>query len=299
MNRNRMLILGIVALILSTLVTFYIYKLLQRRLQPSESTTQIVVAAKKLPLGTRITEADLQLASWPKSVALEGSYADRTLVIGRGVTMTIFPNEPIVESKLAPKEGGSGLPSVIPDGMRAVSVKVNDVIGVAGFVLPGTHVDVIMTGTPKGVDDTAAKIFLENVQVLAAGQNVEQDANGKPQNVQVVTLLTTPEQAQELALAGTEGTIRLALRNPLDSEKKETSATQMSSLFTGSGGAPLKPAIKPAATKAKVQRKAAPVVTPPPPPPPKVEVQLFLGRNKEVLTFIEAETEAKTEEVVK
>jgi len=251
MNRNRMLILGIVALILSTLVTFYIYRLVQRRLQPSEPTMQIVVAVKKLPLGTRIDESNLQLASWPKSIPLEGSYNDPKLVVGRGVIMTIFPNEPILDSKLAPKEGGAGLTSVIPDGMRAVSVKVNDVIGVAGFVLPGTHVDVIMTGTPKGIDDTAAKMILENVQVLAAGQNVEPDANGKPQNVQVVTLLTTPEQAQDLALAGTEGKIQLSLRNPLDSEKKETAATQLSSLFTGGRGASLKSAAKPAAPKAK------------------------------------------------
>jgi pilus assembly protein CpaB len=296
MNRNRMLILGVVALILSTLVTFYVYRLVQTRLQPSEPTTQIVVAAVKLPLGTRITESNLQLANWPKSVPLEGSYTDPKLVIGRGVIMTIFPNEPILDLKLATKEGGAGLPSVIPDGMRAVSVKVNDVIGVAGFVLPGTHVDVIMTGTPKGVDDTAAKVILENVQVLAAGQNVEQDSNGKPQNVQVVTLLTTPEQAQDLALAGTEGNIQLALRNPLDSEKKETAATQLSSLFTGGRGVSLKPAGKPAAP-AKARQKAAPVVTPPAPPPPKVEVLLFLGRNKEVVTF--TETETKTEEVVK
>jgi len=288
-----MMILGIIALILSTLVTFYIYRLVQRRLQPSESTVQVVVAKEKLPLGTRITEGSVQLVNWPKSVPLEGSYADPKLVIDRAVTMTIFPNEPILDSKLAPKEGGAGIQSVIPDGMRAVSVKVNDVIGVAGFVLPGTRVDVIMTGTPKNYEDTAAKVILENVQVLAAGQNVEQDANGKPQNVQVVTLLTTPEQARDLALAGSEGKIQLALRNPLDSEEKETSATQLTSLFTSSDSAQPKPAAKKvASTTVKTQKKATPVVTPPAPPPQKVEVQLFLGSKKDVLTF-----EGTTEEM--
>jgi len=285
-----MLIVGVAALLLSTFVTFLVYRTVQTRLKPPQEFVKIVVAAEKLALGTRITESNVKLADWPTSVPLEGKYSDPNLVVGRGVIMTIFPNEPLLDSKLAPKEGGFGLQSVIPDGMRAVSVKVNDVIGVAGFVLPGTHVDVIMTGTPKNINDTAAKVILENVQVLAAGQNVEQDANGKPQNVQVVTLLTTPEQARDLALAGTESKIQLALRNPLDSEKKETAVTQLTSLFTGNSDLQLK---KASSSKAKVQKKAAPIITPTAPPPPKVEVQLFLGDKKEVLTFEGAKEQAK------
>jgi pilus assembly protein CpaB len=291
MNRNRMLILGTVALILSLFVTFLIYRNVQSRLRPPEPSTQIVVALEKLPLGARIAESNVHLASWPKSLALQGAFSDPKEIIGRGVIVSMQPNEPILDSKLAPKEGGGGLTSVIPEGMRALSVKVNDVIGVAGFVLPGTRVDVIMTGSPKNNEEVASKAILENVQVLAAGQNVEQDSNGKPQNVQVVTLLVSPEQAQELALAQVDGTIQLALRNPLDAEQKNPPAVVRSSLFTkGEKVAPAAPK-RVASSKPKAEPKPVaqpPVVTPPAPAPDRtVAIELFQGRNKEVVTFSE------------
>ncbi|MGA2264133.1 MAG: Flp pilus assembly protein CpaB [Acidobacteriota bacterium] len=291
MNRNRMLILGVFALMLSALVTYFVYQSVQRRLQPPEPTTQIVVASQRLALGMRLTEGNVRLASWPKSMTLEGTFTDPKDVVGRGVIVGILTNEPILDSKLAPKEGGAGLTSVIPDGKRAVSLKVDDVIGVAGFVLPGTHVDVIMTGAPKSGDDVTSKTILENAQVLAAGQNVQQDANGKPQTVQVVTLLVSPEQAQDLALAAVGEHIQLALRNPLDSEQKEPAAVKRTSLFDRGGkalpAAPEKPAARPRApAKPKPE---VPVVAPPvaPPPPRVLAVELFQGKAKETVTFPE------------
>lgn len=230
----------------------------------------------------------MRLVNWPKSIPLEGSYSDPKQILGRGVVTMIMPNEPVLDAKLAPKEAGAGLPSVIPDGMRAVSVKVNDVIGVAGFVLPGTRVDVIMSGTPRPSEDVTSKVVLENVQVLAAGQNVEQDSSGKPQNVPVVTLLVSPEQAQDLALAGTDMRIQLALRNPMDLEKKSPAAAQRASLFRSQQPAiPEKPLSK---VKKAAKPKSEPVVVPvaPSPPPARVlSIELFLGRNKETLTFPE------------
>ena len=132
--------------------------------------------------------------------------------------MPMIENEPVLPVKLAAKDAGAGLPAVIPEGMRAVSVRVNEVIGVAGYVLPGTHVDVLATASPTGSGaDTTTKIVLTNVQVLAAGTKMEQDTEqGKPMAVNVVTLLVTPEESERLTLASTEGKIQLALRNPLD-----------------------------------------------------------------------------------
>src|SRR5258705_1393787 len=216
MNRTRMLMLASIALVLSVVVTFLTYRLLRQRLQPPDEMTTIVVATQKLALGQRLTAEDVRVTPWPRAAFLAGSAQDATAFIGRGVIVPLEANEPILESKLAPKDGGAGLTTTIPEGMRAVSIRVNDVIGVAGFVVPGSHVDVILSGSPtQGGTTDVAKIILENVQVLAAGQNIDQDINGKPQSAQVVTVLVTPEDSQKLALASTEGRMQLALRNPM------------------------------------------------------------------------------------
>jgi pilus assembly protein CpaB len=278
MNRNRMLVLAVIALLLSGGVTYLAYRVVQTRLQPRAETTGVVVAAQKVALGARLTEKDLTLAPWPKTNPLEGAFQDPKVLVGRAVLVSMQPNEPILESRLAPKEGGAGLQAVIPDGMRAVSIQVNDITGVAGFVGPGTRVDLILTGTPKGADETASKIVLENLQVLAAGQNVQQDANGKPQTVGVVTLLLTPDQAQKVTLATTDGTIRLALRNPLDQAIVDPPATPRSVLYRGSTGkVEALPKPKTAGAEVAVARKAAPrpaapVAAAPAPPPPQSRV---------------------------
>jgi pilus assembly protein CpaB len=291
MNRNRWLALTGIALILAAAVTYFVYRMLQSRMQPAVHTISIVVADKKLTLGTRLNDSNLRMAQWPTDIPLDGKFSDVKEVIGRGAITTIMPNEPILDAKLAPKEAGAGLTSVIPDGMRAVSVKVNDVIGVAGFVLPGTRVDIIMTGSPKADEDVASRIVLENVQVLAAGHNVEQDANGKPQNAQVVTLLVTPEQTQKLALAGVDASIQLALRNPLDTVQRNPAALLRASLFSGSGSKPEEETGKPVEKKPVKSKPAAPKkeVTPAPPADHKMAVEVYQGRTKETFTFTDTE----------
>src|SRR5262245_60138140 len=181
-----MFILAVVAFTVALGVTFFTYRALRDRLQPPEDMSQIVVAAQTVSLGSRLTEADLRLAPWPRAVPLDGSFKKLSDVVGRGVITSMIANEPILESKLAAAGSGAGLTAAIPEGMRAVGVKVNDVIGVAGFVVPGTRVDVLVSGSPnKNGELEMSKVILENVQVLAAGQNVTSDVNGKPQNVQV------------------------------------------------------------------------------------------------------------------
>jgi len=320
MNRNRMVFLAIVALILSGGVTYLAYRVLQSRIQPLEVTTKVVVASRKLDLGSRLTKDDVQLVEWPRSTPLEGSFNDIAQVVDRAAVVPIQANEPILESKLAPKGAGAGLTAILPAGMRALSIQVNSIIGVGGFVMPGSHVDLILTGIPpkdvKGIrgDESASKIILENLEVLAAGQNVQQDVNGKPQTVQDVTLLVTPQQAEKVALATGDGRIQLALRNPMDKEAAEPPIVGRTSLYTSptmekpgsknkipdTSAAPEKPlATKKSAgsAKAALLRKKAiqenpPAVAPVAPPPVRVVVvELIQGSKRAKETFEEKNLE--------
>jgi len=190
----------------------------------SMPTHPVVVAATDLELGAQLKADDLHVVEWPASSVPNGAFSTPDEVVGRGLVMPVIQNEPILPMKLAGKDAGSGLPVVIPEGKRAVSVRVNDVIGVAGYVLPGTHVDVLATATPTNSEvDTTTKVVLTNVQVLAAGTKMEQDSEqGKPMAVNVVTLLVSPDEAERLTLGATQGKIQLALRNPLDKTEPET-----------------------------------------------------------------------------
>jgi pilus assembly protein CpaB len=302
MNKNRMLALALLAILMSGVVTYLAYSMLRNRLSSSGST-QIVVAVEKLSPGSRITEKQVRLISWSASVPPEGSFTDLQQVIGRGVIVPLSINEPVLDTKLAAKEAGAGLTSVIPEGMRAVAVKVDDVTGVAGFVTPGTHVDVIAIGTSGvGKEEELSKVFLENVSVLAAGQNLEQDEQGKPASVQVVTLLVTPEDSQKLALATSQGRIRLSLRNPMDKVQTNPDATPRSLLYGNSSAAPEPepvaprptPRYRPAIIRSSATKPAAPKPQPepvaaatPPPVPAKitVEVELIRGDKRETRTF--------------
>ena len=180
-------------------------------------------------------------------------------------------NEMVLESKLAPVGAGAGLPTVIPAGMRAVSVKVDEVIGVAGFVLPGTRVDVLVTvEAPEEDSEPVTKLVLQNVQVLAAGESIQRDSEGKPQNVTVITLLVSPDDAEKLTLAATEGLIQLALRNVMDQDSVRTVGSDVGSLVSR------RPPARPAAPAAK------PSVRRPAPPAPATQVETYRGTVREV-----------------
>jgi len=187
-------------------------------------TTPVVVAAADLDVGAELSREDIRVIDWPANAVPANAFTNPADVVGRGLVMPMIQNEPLLPMKLAGKDSGAGLPVVIPEGKRAVSVRVNDVIGVAGYVLPGTHVDVLATATPTNSDvDTTTKVVLTNVQVLAAGTKMEQDSEqGKPMAVNVVTLLVSPDEAERLTLGATQGKIQLALRNPLDKTTPDT-----------------------------------------------------------------------------
>lgn len=193
---------------------------------------EVVLAVRDLPVGHMITDGDVKVVGWPGEALPEGYLGSTASALGRGVIVPLRLNEPLLESKLAPKDGGGGLPVAIGEGMRALSVKVDEVISVAGFVVPGTRVDVLLTMAAPGENgETVTKVILQNVQALAAGQSVEKDKDGRPQPVGVLTVLVTPEQAESLALASNQGKIQLALRNTLDTLRIKTDGARSNSLL--------------------------------------------------------------------
>lgn len=231
----------IFAFVVASVASLLLYRLLASSRPASAktaaSTIRLAVAARDLDAGVVLKEEDVRMAEWTGS-APEGAYPRPQDLIGRGVTTRIVSREPILESRLASKGAGGGLASMIPEGMRAVAIRVNDVAGVAGFVTPGMRVDVLISGTPSATNTSAAlgmqsKTMLQNLEVLSAGQDFKKDAEGKPITVQVVNLLVTPEQAEMLSLASTQTTIQLVLRNPLDRMVAKTSGTAVALLFRG------------------------------------------------------------------
>lgn len=239
-------------------------------------TTPVVVAAGNLALGTELRREDLRAIAWPADAVPGGSFKDPQELIGRGLIQPVAQNEAILTSKLAPVGAGAGLPPVIPDGKRALSVRVNDVIGVAGYVLPGTRVDVVATVNPTNQqNEMTSKVVLTNVPVLAAGTRIEQDVEkNKPVSVSVVTLLVDPTEAERLTLASTEGKIQLALRNPLDKTAPPTPGIRPAALL---GYVAARPAAAPRVAAAR------PALPPPPPSPPTVEIIRGDKRAQEVV----------------
>jgi pilus assembly protein CpaB len=240
--RNRLFAVFALAIAAGGGLAYATYKMQAPSAPPAATiaTEPIVIAAIDLELGSELRNEDLKVINFPRGQAPEGAYANPAEILGRGVISSIVKGEPILPGKLASAEAGSGLPTVIPEGMRALSVRVNEVIGVAGYVLPGTRVDVVATASPTNQQgDMTSKVVLANVQVLTAGTRMEQDQEkGKPVAVTVVTLLVKPEQAERVALASTEGKIQLALRNPLDQGAPETPGIRPAALMGGGSPAP-------------------------------------------------------------
>lgn len=238
MNRRLVTVL-LFAFVIAGVCALLVYRVVGNRLVAAKptSTTKVVAAASNLQIGTVISAADLTTVSFagapPKDAILNSKDA-----IGRGVISAIYQGEPVVENRLAPKGSGGGLAATIPQGMRACAVRVDEVVGVAGFVTPGMRVDVLVSGNPPGesqAQGSVTKTILQNIQVLSAGTDIQKDAEGKPKQVQVVNLLVTPEQAQQLSLAANQYKIQLVLRNPLDTKIAVVSSTATSELFANQG----------------------------------------------------------------
>jgi pilus assembly protein CpaB len=246
MNR-RLLTILLIAFFIAVAITFLVARLLHNQTTATRAPamTRVVAAKTDIKLGSilspdNLTTVDIS-GTAPKGAILA---KDETTVLGRGVVSDMYLGEPLNEERLAAVGSGGGLAATIPDGMRACAVKVDDVVNVSGFVTPGMRVDVVISGTPPGQStsnqDQVSRTLLQNIQVLSAGTDIQKDAEGKAKQVTVVNLLVSPEQAETLSLAS-NFSIRLVLRNPLDTKVSPVAPTDTTSLFGTVAVAPAKP----------------------------------------------------------
>jgi pilus assembly protein CpaB len=258
----------------------FVSSVVYRNLQSGRSANtgpgeDVLVAADDLQVGNKIEDKDIKFVRFPSASLPAGVFHRKDRVMGRGVVVPIARGEFILTSKLAGENAGYGLPALIPPGMRAVSVRVNDTTSVSGFVQPGTRVDVLLTGNPEGSNEQQTTTILENVAVIATGQKMERNAAGEARTTPVVTLLVSPDDAQKLTLASNQGHIQLALRNPLDTREEELGATRSNTLYKN-----LPPPVVAAAPKPK--RIVTPVA---PPVPTAYTVEVYKGDKKEETKF--------------
>lgn len=277
MNRSRLLMIGALAIAAGLLAALYVYRNLQAKTGPPPDMAQVMVAGNDLQVGARVEERDIKVIQVSASDLPPGAPRKKADVIGHGVIIPISKGEFILPNRLAGENAGAGLPALIPPGMRAVSVRVNEVVSVAGFVTPGTRVDVLLTGSPSGSGEQQTITVLQNVAVLASGHTLERTSTGEAQNTAVITLLVTPDDAQRLALASKEGTIQLALRNPLDTKQDEVPPSLSRTLYRG--GSPPPP------VRSVVHRDTTPKPPIPAKTPTGVSVEIYQGDKKQEVQF--------------
>ena len=271
MRRRRMWVVLLLALGSGLAAAWLALNYLQQQSEEAAPGTvtnvdEVVVAARDLSLGHVLTPEDIKLVKWPGEFLPEGYGSSSDELLGRGLITPVKENEPLLSTKLALKEAGGGLPIVIEPGKRAVSVEVDEVIGVAGFVLPGARVDVVVTLDQGNFQENpVARIVLQGVPVLAAGQEIQESADGQPQTVTVITLEVNPEEAEVLILSATKGNIQLALRNTLDLDSLETTGIRVEGLVP-----------------TQRQARAAPRRTAPRPPPQPSTSSIEVYRGPEL-----------------
>jgi pilus assembly protein CpaB len=265
----------------------------------------VVVAKVDIPVGSRIIAEQLTVAQFPADVTPEGALSKiDDKLIGRVVVQGISPRDPVTELKLAPIGAAGGLSSMIPEGYRAMTVAVNDVVGVSGFIMPGTLVDIVVVITPPkgtGQEEMISKIVLQNIKVLASGQNIDKPKNDREveRAIKAVTLQVTPEQAEKLALASSEGKLQLVMRNSVDQADEQTNGANKRTLLTGEramiapdpgSSSTAKPAPSSAARRTapravKESGNPAPAKVSGPPPAPRPTVDVYEGAKKKTVDF--------------
>jgi len=286
MNRTRLLMIGVLALAIGFIAAVYVYRDLQAKSgHNTDAGADVIVAANDLQVGQRVEEHDIRIIRITSSDLPPGAPRKRSDVIGHGVIIPISKGEFILPNRLAGENAGSGLPALIPPGMRAVSVRVNEVVSVAGFVTPGTRVDVPLTGTPGGSGEQQTTTVLQNVAVIASGHTLERTTTGEAQNTAVITLLVTPDDAERLTLASSEGHIQLALRNPVDTKQDDVAAANSRGLYKGL------PAPVPVHTAPRTVRPV--VIKPLPPASTGVSIEVYQGEKKTDVKLPDESSETK------
>jgi pilus assembly protein CpaB len=292
--KKRLLSVMAFALAVSAGAAFVLYQLIASKVKASAPatprTTKVFVAGRDLELGALIQEKDLRIQEYLSPPS--GSITKKEDLVGRGVTNPIHEDAPFFEAALAPRGAGAGFASTIPTGMRAFSIHVNDVVGVAGFAVAGMRVDVLVSGIPPGAASmnegggAVSRTLLQNVEILSAGQNYQKDAEGKPVLVQVVNLLVTPGQAEIMNLAADQK-IQLVLRNPADHEVVTTPGAVTANLFDGATPRVPRPAARQAIARTEPARSPlarAPMLAVPE-EPARVTIEVFNGDKRSESTF--------------
>ena len=266
----------------------------------TKNLNNIAVAKVAIPIGTKIVAEQVMMVQFPKESTPDGTFDKPEKLVGRVAVVNIAPREPITDSRLAPEGMAGGLSAVIPEGYRAMTVKVDDVVGISGFIMPGTLVDIVVTIDPAeraGMQDPVSKIVLQNIKVLANGQNIDKPNDQREANsVKAVTLQVTPEQAEKLALASSEGKLQLVMRNSIDQGDEKTTGVNKRSLLNGDKAMPApepgslkseqlaKPVAKPAPRPVRAQSENKPAAAPAP-PAPRTSVEMIEGAKRRSVDF--------------
>jgi pilus assembly protein CpaB len=300
MRNKRFFVVLAGALIFGVLAAVSVSRYLSSAQAYSKNLTSVAVAKVAIPLGTKIIPEQVTVVQFPRESLPDGAFEAPDKLAGRVAIVNIAAREPITEAKLAPEGTAGGLSAVIPEGYRAMTVKVDDVVGISGFIMPGTLVDVVVVIDPDenaGKQDPISKIVLQNIKVLANGQNIDKPEDQREANsVKAVTLQVTPEQAEKLALASTEGKLQLVMRNSTDQGDEQTTGVDKRSLL---GGERAIPAPEPGSLKSEqpkidvkpvrrvnthAQNKTAAVTTPSP-QTPRASVEMIEGSKKRSVEF--------------
>jgi len=299
MRNKRFFIVLVGALMFGLLAAVSVSRYLSSAQAYTKNLTRVAVAKVAIPVGTKIIPEQVMMVQFPKESTPDGAFESPDKLTGRVAVTNIAPREPITEARLAPEGTAGGLSAVIPEGYRAMTVKVDDVVGISGFIMPGTLVDVVVTIDPErkaGMEDPISKIVLQNIKVLANGQNIDKPEDQREANsVKAVTLLVTPEQAEKLALAASEGKLQLVMRNSIDQGDEQTTGINKRGLLGGERAVPApepgslkseRPEPKPAPRRVRVQAEtSSPAVAPPAPQAPRASVEMIEGAKKRSVDF--------------
>jgi len=298
MRNKRFFIVLVGALLFGLLAAVSVSRYLSSAQAYTKNLNRVAVAKVAIPIGTKIIPEQVMVVQFPKESTPDGAFESPDKLAGRVAVTNIAPREPITEARLAPEGTAGGLSAVIPEGYRAMTVKVDDVVGISGFIMPGTLVDVVVVIDPAekvGMQDPISKIVLQNIKVLANGQNIDKPEDQREANsVKAVTLLVLPEQAEKLALAASEGHLQLVMRNSVDQGDEQTNGINKRGLLGGEHAAPVpdpgslkseqvKPAPKPLVHR--VHAEAKPAATSPSPAPPRASVEMIEGAKKRNVDF--------------
>ena len=296
MRNKRFFIVLVGALIFGVLAAVSVSKYLSSAQALTKNLNKIAVAKVPIPLGSKIIPEQIMVVQFPKESTPDGAFENPEKLAGRVAVMNIAAREPITEARLAPEGTAAGLSAIIPEGYRAMTVKVDDAAGISGFIQPGTLVDVVVTIDPEGIgrQDPISKIVLQNIKVLASGQNIDKPKDEREANsVKAVTLQVTPEQAEKLALAASEGKLQLVMRSQIDQGDEKTTGVNKRNLL---GGDVAKPVPEPGSLKSEQPKSEARPVTrrapvskseaaPAPQATPRTQVEMIEGGKKRNVDF--------------